>query len=144
MESKLSLRLDTRIRLLSTDDLQQIIDRLFGDGAYMSLLRELDTELVKGAAIIRKGTTDKAAQEIADKRLRLAMEMQETRRYRKTKLGKLESQYLPMVHHLRTANGEGLSWPAIVRLLKIKYRFAVSVPYLCRTYDAWLKRVQGK
>jgi hypothetical protein len=138
------MRLDTRIRHLSTFDLQQLVDRLFGGGAYLNLIRELDTELVKAAAIIRKGTTGKAAQEIADKRLRLATEMQEARRYRKTKLGKLESHYLPVVHHLRTANGEGLSWPAIVRLLKIKYRFTVSVPYLCRVYDGWLQRVQGK
>lgn len=143
MTTTLSLRLDARIRHLATEDIQTIVDRLFGQGAYLHLLRELDTELTKAAAIVRKGTTDKAAQEIADKRLRLAMEMQETRRYRKTKLGKLEAQYLPMVHHLRSADGAGLSWPAIVRLLKIKYRFTVSVPYLCRTYDAWLKRVQG-
>lgn len=140
MKPNVSLKLDTRIRHFSTEDLQRITDRLFGTGAYIKLIISLDGELAAVAAIIRKGTTIAGAQEIADKRIRLALEMQESRKYNKTKLGKLESHYLPIIHHLRVA---GTSWPSIVRLLKIKYRFTVSVPYLCRIYDGWQKQLQG-
>ncbi len=139
MKPNVSLKLETRIRHLSTEDLRRITDQQFGAGAYVKLIIALDGELAVNVAIIRKGTTIAAAQEIADKRLRLALEMQESRKYNKTKLGKLESHYLAIIHHLRVA---GTSWPSIVRLLKIKYRFTVSVPYLCRVYDDWFKRLQ--
>lgn len=138
MKPNLSLRLETRIRHLSTEDLQRITDQLFGTGAYIKLITVLDAEIIKSVSIIRKGTQLKEAQEIADKRIRLALEMQQARKYRKTKLGKLESHYLPIVHHLREGN---LSWPSIVRLLKIRHRFTVSQAYLCRIYDEWLKRL---
>ena len=138
MKPNVSLRLETRIRHLSTEDLQRITDQLFGTGAYVKLITVLDAEIIKSVSIIRKGTQLKEAQEIADKRIRLALEMQQARKYRKTKLGKLESHFLPIVHHLREGN---LSWASIVRLLKIRHRFTVSQAYLCRTYDEWLKRL---
>lgn len=131
------LRMTQRIRHFSTEELQLIVDQLFGNGAYLKLINSLDAEIVKSAAIIRKGTMLKDAQEIADRRIRLAIEMQQARKYQKSKLGKLESHYLPVIHHLRQCN---LSWPSIVRLLKVKYRFSISLPYLCRQYDIWLKR----
>jgi hypothetical protein len=139
MKSKTSMKLETRLRHLSTEDVQRIIDRLLGDGTYAKLVAALDSEIAANVAMIRKGTTIAGAQEIADKRLRLALEMQESQKYRKTKMGKLESDYLPMIHHLRST---GMSWPSIVRQLKIRHRFTVSVPYLCRIYDGWHKRLE--
>ena len=142
MGNILSSGLDNRIRHLSTEDVQQVTDRLFGAGAYMQLIATLDAEIIKPVAIIRKGTSIQDAQEIADRRVRLAVEMQQARKYRKTKLGKLQSHYLPVVHQLRKADIP-MSWPSIVRFLKIKYRFSVSVPYLCRSYDDWKKQLEG-
>jgi len=142
MGNKMSSRLEKRIRHFSTEDLQAITDRLFGAEAYSQLINALDDEIARSTAVIRKGTTIQDAQEIADRRVRLAVEMQEARRYRKTKLGKLHSNYLPIIHQLRNADIP-MSWPNIVRMLKIKYRFSVSVPYLCRVYDDWKKQLEG-
>ena len=140
MKTNQSLKLENRLRHLSTEDVQRLIDRIFGIGSYGRLIAALDNEIAAAVAVIRKGTTIAAAQELADKRIRLVLEMQQSRKYHKTKLGKLESHYLPIIHQLRVA---GSSWPSIVRLLKIKHRFTVSVPYLCRIYDGWHKRLQG-
>jgi hypothetical protein len=139
MKPNVSMKLVTRLQNLSTEDIQRITDRLFGGGAYANLITVLDREITASVAMIRKGTTIAGAQESADKRLRLALEMQESRKYNKTKLGKLQSHYLPMIHHLRNA---GMSWPSIVRQLKVRHRFIISVPYLCRIYDTWQKRIE--
>jgi hypothetical protein len=139
MKPSVSMKLETRLRHLATEDVQRTTDQPFGSGAYVKLITQLDNDITASVAMIRKGTTIAGAQEIADKRVRLALEMQESRKYNKTKLGKLESHYLPIIHNLRVA---GMSWPSIVRLLKIKYRFTVSVPYLCRIFDTWRKRIE--
>lgn len=143
MNKSASRQLETRLRHFSTEDVERIVVQLFGENAYIKLINTFDREIVKSASIIRKGTTNSAAQEVADHRLRLALEMQEARRYRKTKLGKLQSHYLPIVHHLRNAEPR-MSWPNVARFLKIKYHFTVSVPYMCRAYNDWVKRIEGQ
>jgi hypothetical protein len=95
MKPNVSMKLETRLQNLSTEDIQRITDQLFGGGAYANLITVLDREITASVAMIRKGTTIAGAQEIADKRLRLALEMQKSRKYNKTKLGKLQSHYHP-------------------------------------------------
>ena len=141
MMKSINERLDTRVNRFSTVDLKRIIENLFGVGSYVKLISTLDREALNATSTMRKGTTETSAQLVADQRLRLALDMQEARRYRKTKLGKLESQYLPIVHQLRTSADRPMSWPNVVRFLKIKHRFSVSQPYLCRVYDAWRTRL---
>ena len=136
------LNLAIRIRQFSSVDIEIIIDRLYGVGAFHRLIMEFDREIAKSISIMRKGKAVQDAQEIADRRFRLAVEIQEAKRFRNTKRGKLFAQYLPFVHHLRTGSTM-MSWPTIVRLLKQKHHFSVSVSFLCRVYDEWKHQLEG-
>ncbi len=140
----LAIRLQPRISKLATEDIVEIVDRIGGPGIYAAIIREMDKELARRRILRRKGPVgDIDAEEIRRRQELLIHEAEETKKFRNTKRGRLETHFLPVIHNLRT-NDKPLSWPTVARYLQTHYRFKISVPYLMRAYSDWLRRVEAK
>ncbi len=144
MKDLLAMRLQPRIARLATEDVIEIVDNIAGQGIYTAIIRKMDEELASRRLLRRKGPLDGVDPvEIRRRQERLIEEAEEARKFRNTKRGKLETHFLPVVHNLRSSE-KPLSWPSVCRYLQMHYRFKISVPYLLRSYSAWLSRVNAK
>lgn len=144
MKDILAMRLQPRIARLATEDVIEIVDKVAGQGTYTAIIRKMDEELVRRRMLRRKGPFDGIDPvEIRHRQEMLIAEAEEAKKFRNTKRGKLETYFLPVVHNLRSSE-KPLSWPSVCRYLQVHYRFKISVPYLLRSYSAWLARVNAK
>lgn len=137
MAGIIALQLEHRAAQFTVEELQQIIDALFGDGAYLSLLRRLDEEIATARRAVHGRANLEEVKEQEEKRLQRILEMQSARRYRRTKLAKLEQKHFPAVREMRK---RGLTWRTVTAELKRK-GFDISEVYLKRTYAEWEERL---
>ena len=144
MKDILAIRLQPRIAKLATEDVIKIVDQIAGLGTYVAIICQMDAELARRRVLRRKGPVgDIDPVEIRHRQERLIEEAEASRKFNGTKRGKLETHFLAVVHNLRTGE-KPLSFPSCCRYLQMHYRFKVSVPYLLRSYSAWLLRVNAK
>lgn len=144
MKDILTIRLQPRIARLATEDVIEIVDKVAGQGTYTAIIRRMDEELARRRMLRRKGPVgDIDPVEIRHRQERLIEEAEEAKKFKNTKRGKLETHFLPVVHNLRSSE-KPLSWPSVCRYLQVHYKFKISVPYLLRSYSAWLSRVSTK
>lgn len=144
MKDLLAMRLQPRIARLATEDVIEIVDKIAGLGTYTAIIRKMDEELARRRMLRRKGPLNGVDPvEIRHRQERLIEEAEEAKKFRNTKRGRLETHFLPIIHNLRTSE-KPLSWPSVCRYLYAHYRFKISVPYLLRSYSAWLSRVNAK
>jgi hypothetical protein len=139
MAGIISLQLEHRVSHFTVENIQQIVDELFGEGSYLSLLRRLDKEITAARRATHGRATLEEVKIQEEKRLQRILEMQSARRYRKTKIAKLEQKHFPTVREMRK---RGLVWKTIVSELK-RCGFEISEQYLKRTYTDWEERLQG-
>jgi len=144
MKDILAMRLQPRIARLATEDVIEIVDNIAGQGIYAKIIRKMDEELASRRLLRRKGPVGNIdAEDIRRRQELLIQEVEEVKKFKNTKRGKLETHFLPVVHNLRTSE-KPLSWPTVCRYLQTHYRFKISVPYIMRAYSEWLKRIEAK
>ena len=140
MAGIIALQLEHRVQHFTVEELQQIVDSLYGVNSYLTLLRRLDDEI----SAARRATHGRATLEEVklqeERRINRILEMQSARRYRKTKLSTLEMKYFPAVREMRK---HGLVWRIVTAELKRK-GFDISERYLKRAYADWEELLQEK
>lgn len=121
--------------------LAEVVDAVFGVGAYAKLLTAVDAEVLKQRMMRRRGTTDEALCEaLRRQELEVVDEAERAKRYKSTKRGQLETRYMLLIHTWRTK--DRLSWPRIEKQLRYEFKFKCSQRTIIAAYSDWLKNAQ--
>lgn len=118
----------TWLSKLAIEDQRQIIEAVFGESTFEKLLSRLESEKQRELVIWRKGTSQKAAAEIAARRIRALSESTKMRRLPDgTKRKAIQGKHFLLIKKLRT---EGYSWGLIREYLRRYHHFKTTTRYL--------------